>query len=258
MKKDNNKYIDLSDIKDDELDKTGSFTDLMSRTEKKEHERMKEEEKTRELKEILMNDDDKKEIKQENKRKKQKERIIAKEEKRLEKEAIKDIQKELKDNSLNKAKDLASLDKTQKFLDLTNEIKLSMLNNVNDNIKDTKQKKFGIGNIIVTDVLIIISLAYYIYSILFTNVQTSQLYLLIGGLIILCMIMFFCISIISNRTISKIFSILNYLIFIGYVLFNLILVIGIITLWLFFYWQTKKRQFQLPFFSNLSNQYKHK
>lgn len=230
MKKDNNKYIDLSDIKDDELDKTGSFTDLMSRTEKKEHERMKEEEKTRELKEILMNDDDKKEIKQENKRKKKKERIVAKEEKRLEKEAIKDIQKELKDNSLNKVKDLASLDKTQKFLDLTNEIKLSMLNNVNDNIKDTQQKKFGIGNIIITDILIIISLAYYIYSILFTNIQTSQLYLLIGGLIILCMIMFFCISIISNRTISKIFSILNYLIFIGYVLFNLILVIGIITL----------------------------
>ena len=37
MKKDNKRYIDLSDIKDDELDKTGSFTDLMSRTEKKAH-----------------------------------------------------------------------------------------------------------------------------------------------------------------------------------------------------------------------------
>ena len=49
-------------------------------------------------------------------------------------------------------------------------------------------------------------------------------------LIILGMIMFFCISIISNRTISKIFSVLNYLVFIGYVLFNLILVLGIITL----------------------------
>lgn len=230
MKKDNNKYIDLSDIKDDELDKTGSFTDLMSRTEKKEHERMKEEEKTRELKEILMNDDDKKEIKQANKRKLQKKKRIAKEEKRLEKEAIKDINKELKDNTLDEDKDLINLGKTQKFLDLTNEIKLSMLNNVNDNIKDTQQKKFGIGNIIITDILIIISLAYYIYSILFTNIQTSQLYLLIGGLIILCMIMFFCISIISNRTVSKLFSILNYLIFIGYVLFNLILVIGIITL----------------------------
>lgn len=230
MKKDNNKYIDLSDIKDDELDKTGSFTDLMSRTEKKEHERMKEEEKTRELKEILMNDDDKKEIKQANKRKLQKKKRIAKEEKRLEKEAIKDINKELKDNTLDEDKDLINLGKTQKFLDLTNEIKLSMLNNVNDNIKDTRQKKFGIGNIIITDILIIISLAYYIYSILFTNIQTSQLYLLIGGLIILCMIMFFCISIISNRTVSKLFSILNYLIFIGYVLFNLILVIGIITL----------------------------
>lgn len=230
MKKDNNKYIDLSDIKDDELDKTGSFTDLMSRTEKKEHERMKEEEKTRELKEILMNDDDKKEIKQANKRKLQKKKRIAKEEQRLEKEAIKDINKELKDNTLDEDKDLINLGKTQKFLDLTNEIKLSMLNNVNDNIKDTQQKKFGIGNIIITDILIIISLAYYIYSILFTNIQTSQLYLLIGGLIILCMIMFFCISIISNRTVSKLFSILNYLIFIGYVLFNLILVIGIITL----------------------------
>lgn len=227
MKKDNNKYIDLSDIKDDELDKTGSFTDLMSRTEKKEHERMKEEEKTRELKEILMNDDDKKE---EKRRKKQKEKLIKKEEKRLEKEALKNVSQEIKNNTLDKDNDLNNIGKTQKFLDLTNEIKLSMLNNVNDNIKDTKPKKIGIGNIIITDILIIISLAYYIYSILFTNVQTSQLYLLIGGLIILCMIMFFCISIISNRTISKLFSILNYLIFIGYILFNLILVLGIITL----------------------------
>lgn len=234
MKKDNKRYIDLSDIKDDELDKTGSFTDLMSRTEKKAHERMKEEEKTRELKEILMNDDDKKEerkrLKKERKKEKKKEKIIEKEEKRLEKEAVKNINQEVKNNKLDEDNDLNNLGKTQKFLDLTNEIKVSMLNNVDDNINDIKPKKFGIGNIIVTDILIIISLAYYIYSILFTNVQTSQLYLLIGGLIILGMIMFFCISIISNRTISKIFSVLNYLVFIGYVLFNLILVLGIITL----------------------------
>ena len=56
MKKDKERYIDLSDIKDDELDKTASFTDLMSREEKKRRKRIKEEEKTRELKEILMND----------------------------------------------------------------------------------------------------------------------------------------------------------------------------------------------------------
>ena len=104
-----------------------------------------------------------------------------------------------------------------------------MLNNVDENIKP-KEKKFSIGNIVISDIIIIISLAFYIYSILFTNYQNNELYLLIGGLIILAMIMFFCISTISGRILSKIFSVLIYLLFIGYVLFNLILVLGIITI----------------------------
>lgn len=223
MKKENKHYIDLSDIKEAELSKTASFTDLMSRTEKKEHERLKEEEKTRELKEILMNDDDKKELKKEEKRRLIEERKRKKQEQKINK------QENDEDNSkdINKTENLG---RTQRFLDLTKEIKVSMLNNVDENIQNKKREKLGIGNIIITDILIIISLAYYIYSILFTNVQTSQLYLLIGGLIILAMIMFFCISVISTRLLSKIFSILNYILFIGYILFNLILVLGIITL----------------------------
>ena len=229
MKKDKGRYIDLSDIKDDELDKTASFTDLMSREEKKRRKRIKEEEQTRELKEILMNDDDKKELKKEKKKQERLEKKILKEEKRLEKVATKEINDKIKDNTLVDDEDLKDLTKTQRLLDLTNEIKVSMLNNVDENIK-TEKKKFGIGNIVISDLLIIISLAFYIYSILFTNYQNNELYLLIGGLIILSMIMFFCISIISSKTISKVFSILIYLIFTGYVLFNLILVLGIITL----------------------------
>lgn len=229
MKKDKNRYIDLSDIKEDEMDKTASFTDLMSREELKERKRIKEEEQTRELKEILMNDDDKKELRKELKKKEKREKKIAKEEKRLESIATKEIKGKIKDNTLLDDEDLKDLTKTQKFLDLTNEIKVSMLNNVDENIK-VEKKKFGIGNIVISDLLIIISLAFYIYSILFTNYQNNQLYLLIGGLIILSMIMFFCISIISSKTLSKIFSIFIYLIFIGYILFNLILVLGIITL----------------------------
>ena len=228
MKKDKNRYIDLSDIKDDELDKTASFTDLMSREEKKKRKRIKEEEKTRELKEILMNDEDKKELKKEKKKKERLEKKIQKEEKRLEKEAAKEINDKINDNTLVDDEDLKDITKTQKFLDLTNEIKVSMLNNVDENIK--VEKKFGIGNIVISDLLIIISLAFYIYSILFTNYQNNELYLLIGGLIILSMIMFFCISIISSKIISKVFSILIYLVFTSYVLFNLILVLGIITL----------------------------
>lgn len=228
MKKDKERYIDLSDIKDDELDKTASFTDLMSREEKKKRKQIKEEEKTRELKEILMNDEDKKELKKEKKKQERLEKKILKEERRLEKEAAKEISDKIKDNTLVDDEDLKDITKTQRFLDLTNEIKVSMLNNVDENIK--VEKKFGIGNIVISDLLIIISLAFYIYSILFTNYQNNELYLLIGGLIILSMIMFFCISIISSKVISRIFSILIYLIFTGYVLFNLILVLGIITL----------------------------
>ena len=229
MKKNKNIYIDLSDIKEDEMDKTASFTDLMSREELKERKRIKEEEQTRELKEILMNDDDKKELRKELKKKEKREKRIAKEEKRLESIATKEINDKIKDNTLVDDEDLKDLTKTQKLLDLTNEIKVSMLNNVDENIK-VEKKKFGIGNIVISDLLIIISLAFYIYSILFTNYQNNQLYLLIGGLIILSMIMFFCISIISSKTLSKVFSVFIYLIFIGYILFNLILVLGIITL----------------------------
>ena len=214
MKKNKNRYIDLSDIKDDDLDKTGSFTDLMSRAEKKEHERKKLEEETRELKEILMNDEEKKELRKKKKKEKRK-----KKEENNEIENIEPIKEEKIENHLNR---------TQKFLDLTNEIKLSMLNNVEENINVKEEKKFKIGNIVITDFLIIASLAYYIYTIIFTNIEISQLYLLIGGSIILSMIFLFCLSIISKRILSKVLSILIYLIFIGYILFNLILVLGII------------------------------
>ena len=226
MKKKQDRYIDLSDIKEMEMDNTASFTDLMSREELKKRKKIKEEEKTQELKEILMNDEDKKRLKKEKKRK---EKMIAKEEKRLEKTAIKELNNKSEDNTLLDDEDIKDITKTQKFLDLTNEIKVSMLNNVDENIKP-KEKKLSIGNIVISDIIIIISLAFYIYSILFTNYQNNELYLLIGGLIILAMIMFFCISTISGRILSKIFSVLIYLVFIGYIMFNLILVLGIITM----------------------------
>lgn len=226
MKKNKERYIDLSDIKENDLDNTASFTDLMSREEIKKRKKIQEEEKTQELKEILMNDEDKKRLKKEKKRK---EKMIAKEEKRLEKTAIKELNNKSEDNTLLDDEDIKDITKTQKFLDLTNEIKVSMLNNVDENIKP-KEKKLSIGNIVISDIIIIISLAFYIYSILFTNYQNNELYLLIGGLIILAMIMFFCISTISGRILSKIFSVLIYLLFIGYILFNLVLVLGIITI----------------------------
>lgn len=223
MREKNNKhYVDLSDIKEDDLDKTASFTDLMSRSEKKERERIKEEEKTRELTEILMIDA----VKRKNNVKQKKKKELD-ETHKINKEKIKKEQSIRKENEI---KNLENLTKTQRFLDLTTDIKTTMLNNVDDNLDMPIKKKFGIGNILIMDLLIIISLTYYIYSILFTNIQSNQLYLLIGGIFILSMITIFCISIISNRLLYKIFSLLNYLIFIGYIAFNLIVVLGIIKL----------------------------
>lgn len=216
--KSNKRYIDLSDIKDDDLDKTASFTDLMSRSEKKERERLKEEEKTRELKELLMPDDN---LEKKKKRKKRKDLEIE-----SNNETNKNVAKEI--NEVN----TDNLSKTQKFIDFTREIQASMLNNVDNNldIDLVKKKKNGFASVMIIDFCIIVSLIFYIYSILFTDIQNNQLYLLVGGGFILLMITLFCLSIISNRILYKIFSVLNYLTFAGYILFNLTLVLGIINL----------------------------
>lgn len=218
--KNNKHYIDLSDIKDDELDKTSSFIDLMSRSEKKERERLKEEEKTRELKELLMSDNNQK--KEKKKKEKKKKELDITPNNKTDESIAKEINEVNTDN----------LSKTQRFIDFTREIQTSMLNNVDNNldIKIDKKKKSGFASIMIIDFFIILSLIFYIYSILFTDIQSNQLYLLIGGGFILLMITLFCLSIISNRALYKIFSILNYLTFIGYILFNLTLVLGIIKL----------------------------
>lgn len=216
--KSNKRYIDLSDIKDDDLDKTASFTDLMSRSEKKERERLREEEKTRELKELLMPDDN---LEKKKKRKKRKDLEIE-----SNNETNENVAKEI--NEVN----TDNLSKTQKFIDFTREIQASMLNNVDNNldIDLVKKKKNGFASVMIIDFCIIVSLIFYIYSILFTDIQSNQLYLLVGGGFILLMITLFCLSIISNRILYKIFSVLNYLTFAGYILFNLTLVLGIINL----------------------------
>ena len=131
-------------------------------------------------------------------------------------------------DKLNKTSDVTDLTKTQKFMNFTSDIKTSVLDNIEDNINSTKEKtKYGIGNILVNGILIIASLTFFIYSILFTTIQTNQLYLLIGGLIILSMIAIFCISIVCGKILYRVLSIFNYLVFIGYVIFNLLIVIGI-------------------------------
>lgn len=205
-----NKSFDLSDIKENDLESTSSFVDLMSRSERKNHMKKKKsyEEKQKELKEILFEDENNKvkNTKKDNKRKEQ-----------LNKIAKSDIDDKPK----------VKLENTTKFKEFKDEVTSSVYDNLEDNINKNKDNKYGIGNIIIIGIFIILSLTYYIYSILFTNIQTNDTYLLIEGVIILSMITFFCISIVCGKILYRILSVLNYLIFIGFIVFNILLIFKI-------------------------------
>ena len=200
MKKD----IDVSVLKDNDLDNTASFIDLMSRSQRRNRE-IEKKQKQEELKNILFKEDSKK-VKNEKKDLKRKEALN-----KIARSGV-EYQK-------------FNLENTTRFDD----IKESVLENVEDNI-NKESNKYGIGNILVTGILIILSLGYFIYSILFTNIQVEDTNLLIDGGIILGMIMVFCISIVCGKILYKVLSVLNYLLFIGYIIFNILLVSFILIL----------------------------
>lgn len=209
------RYIDLSDIKDDELDKTASFTDLMSRSERKAREKAKKQEKEQKQNDDILNFLNESEQEETTKNKELNSKAI-------ENEPLK--------NTIR----LDKLDKPKNIIDRTIDISSTTANanNIDEEINDNSNKKiYKIGNIIINGIFIIISIIYYIYSIVFTTYQNNERYLLIDSAILLSMIILFCISIIaiiSNKKVSKCFSIINYIVFLGFVVFNILINIGYI------------------------------
>lgn len=206
MKKDNQRFIDLSDIKEDDLDKTSSFTDLMTRSERKMRKKQKELEQKENIEDE--NNDDIENMVEERK-KNTKDLTIE-----LEKA------KEEYNNSLNK-KSLQdekeeSISKTQ-ILELTRQMKF----NFNENKKENnKIKKRGISFLNIIGEINLLCIGYYIYLLVFTNYQEEQQnYLVNGGLIVL-LVLLFGISVVTNRKVSKFFNVINILAIIGFIVFN--------------------------------------
>lgn len=168
------KNFDLSDIKSvDDLEKTASFIDLMTRSERKKREQnLKEQD---ELKEIIFKDEEPK---------------------------IKNIKKDKKRK-----------DELQK---------ISTDSAIKVNKKEKNNTKYGIKNIIILGFFIISILSFFIYSILFLNINNNQIYILTSSATILCTIMFFSISLVCGRKIYILTSILNYLIIISYIAYNIL------------------------------------
>lgn len=206
MKKDNKRFIDLSDIKEDDLDKTSSFTDLMTRSERKMRKKQKELEQKENIE--AENKDDIESMVEERKK------------------STKDLTIELEkakeeyNNSLNK-KSLEdekeeSISKTQ-ILELTRQMKFNFNENKEEN---NKIKKRGISFLNIIGEINLLCIGYYIYLLVFTNYQEEQQnYLINGGLIVL-LVLLFGISVVTNKKVSKFFNVINILAIIGFIVFN--------------------------------------
>lgn len=189
----NKRFIDLSDIKENDLEKTSSFTDLMSRSERKRRNIEKQENVSKTI------DNDIEDMIEERKR------------------STKDLTIELEKISKNEKEE--KLENTQ-ILELTRQMKF----NVQENVKEERKK--GYNYITFIGIFILIALAYFIYSLLFTSYLDNEKFLLINSGIILLMFLLFGITILTTKKNNKFLSFLNFLILIVYIIFNALNILG--------------------------------
>lgn len=193
------RLIDLSDIKDDELDKTASFTDLMTRSERKKREK----EKKKNIENIKIDKD----ITNDN--------IVD----NLNIENVSDV--ENIEEVLSQTKQYEDLTKT-----IDKEIKIE--DNYDDYDEEIEEKKYGSGLIITMGLFLLISTGIFIYSILLTNNLDKNNFLYIDIISLAIMYFLFSISLITGRKFSKFLSILNYIIFIIFIAFNVLITLNYI------------------------------
>ena len=179
--------IDLSDIKENDFDKTSSFVDLMSRRERKNR-----------LEKTDINDD----IEE-----------MVEERKRSTKDLTKDIEKIKVKEKKNVDEDIS---KTQ-ILDLTRQMKFNFDEQREENIE---KKKKGISPLNVIGEVNLLCIGYYIYLLAFTNYQDNKnSYLCTGGIIVL-LVLLFGISVVTPKKVSKFFRALNIIAIFIFVAFN--------------------------------------
>ncbi|MBQ9071778.1 MAG: hypothetical protein IJY25_01285 [Bacilli bacterium] len=205
-----NNKIDLSDIKDNDLDKTSSFTDLMSRSER----RKRKMEKDSFIENKVKTNDNLNDIEEMINEKKKSTADLTKELEKAKKEYNKDYINQEKNEEEN-------LGKTQ-ILELTRQMKF--------NFEETKEennikKKNGISFLNVIGILNLLCIGFYIYLLTFTNYQDNpNNYLITGGIIVL-LVLLFGLSVISGRKARKVFNIFNFLTILAFIAFNVYLLL---------------------------------
>lgn len=192
--------IDLSDIKETDLDKTSSFTDLMSRSERKKRKIEKEynEEKI---------NDDLNDIEEMVKEKKKSTADLTKELEKAKTEYTKGIIKEDKEENLGKTQ----------ILELTRQMKFNFEETKEEN---NKKKKNGISFLNIIGITNLLCIGYYIYLLTLTNYQDNKdNYLITGGIIVL-LVLLFGLSVVTGRKARITFNILNLITILAFIAFN--------------------------------------
>ena len=182
--------IDLSDIKENDLDRTSSFVDLMSRSERRNRKLEKETQKD-DIEEMI------------------------EERKKSTKDLTKDIEK-VKKEIKKVDTDEEEMGKTQ-ILDLTRQMKFNFEEQREDNLS---KKKKGISPLNIIGEVNLLCIGYYIYLLAFTNYQDNKNnYLITGGIIVL-LVLLFGMSVVTPKKVSKFFKVLNILSIFGFIAFN--------------------------------------
>ena len=198
------KKIDLSGIKEDDLDKTSNFYDLMSRKEKRKAKKNTEE------------NSDNKQINNSNNKDNDIEEIINEKRKNTSdlSSNIKIAKEEIKKDESKKDENLG---KTQ-ILELTRQMKF----NFEEKKKEVKiEKKKGISKLNIIGEVNLICIGYYIYLLIFTNYQDEELNYMITGGIIVMLVLLFGLSVVTRKKLSKAFMVLNIIAIISFIAFNI-------------------------------------
>ena len=183
------KSIDLTDIKEEDLDKTSSFTDLLSRSEKK----------NRTIEKNISDINDIEDMVEEKKRN------------------TKDLTIELEKAKTKSKDDDEKFNNTQ-ILEITRQMKYNFEEIKNENAKN---KKKGISVLNIIGEINLLCSGYYIYLLAFTNYQDDKISYMISGGFIVLLVLLFGLSVITNKRLSKVFNILNILAILSFIVFNI-------------------------------------
>ena len=218
--------IDLSYLSNDEydLDKTSSFTDIMSRSERKKREYEKQHEDNDDIEKMVnekkRNIEDIENTKDIEKKEFDKASIeIDKKLNKKEKATIKEEDIKVNKKSQVQSNEITEDDKLAKtqILELTRQMKFNFEETKKEN---NENKKKGISILNIIGEVNLLCIAYYIYLLIFTNYQNNkQNYMISGGIVIL-LVMLFGISVITGKKASKVFNILNILVIIAFIAFH--------------------------------------